>query len=98
MNILHYCVSGKNLAGHIQFLNQELKLCFVAFCPPVNLENGQVDYTQPQENGEYPTHTAAIFTCDDGYMKNGTLFIICLSSGMWSLSTPTCGILKNTLV
>ena len=23
MNILHYCVSGKNLAGHIQFLNQE---------------------------------------------------------------------------
>ena len=33
-----------------------------------------------------------MFTCDDGFILNGTETVVCQASGSWSSSPPTCDI------
>ena len=66
------------------------KFIFVATCPEVNLENGQVEYNLSSQNGQYLTGTLASFTCDDGHVINGSLSSTCQDTGTWNPQLPTC--------
>ena len=62
----------------------------VAICPALSLQNGEIEYDPLQENGEYPTGTVAFFTCEEGYMRSGSVFGTCQDSGTWDSELPTC--------
>ena len=62
----------------------------VAICPTLSIENGEVEYHPSQDNGEYPTGTVAFFTCEEGYMRSGSVFGTCQDSGTWDSQVPTC--------
>ena len=71
--------------------NQLLNLLqIVATCLPVSITNGEVEYHLSEVNGSYPTGTLAFFTCDDEYMRTGSLFSTCQGSGIWSPDIPLC--------
>ena len=59
-------------------------------CLPLNLENGEIECEHSPENGQYPTDTVAFFTCNDGYMRTGPIFITCQDSGIWDPEIGTC--------
>ena len=63
---------------------------FVATCPALSLENGEVEYHPESVNGEYQTGTFAVFRCNDEYMRTGSLVSICQDSGTWEPDIPTC--------
>ena len=41
-------------------------------------------------HGRYAPDTRAFFSCNDGYMRTGSLFITCQDSGNWDPEIPTC--------
>ena len=75
-----------------------MKIFTVATCPSLSLENGQVQY-EP-ENAEHQTGTVVFFTCNEGYMRTGSLFSTCQDSGTWDQEIPSCieGIEMYTLI
>ena len=76
-----------------------LQLYFVASCPALSLENGEVEYDPYPVSGEYPTGTFAVFRCNAEYMRSGRLVSICQDSGSWNPEIPTCveGIARDIL-
>ena len=51
-------------------------------CPPLSdPTNGKVF--------QLTDRNAAVFSCDDGYIKNGESYLRCVN-GNWSSSPPTC--------
>ena len=40
-----------------------------------------VDYDRSEVSGEYPTGTVVLFTCNDQYMRTGSLSATCEESG-----------------
>ena len=68
--------------------------CFsIATCPPLSLENGEVEYDIDPVDGEYPTDTLAFFTCNTcngDFIRLGSLYVRCQDSGTWNLDMPTC--------
>ena len=49
---------------------------------PENVTNGTVDVSIPS--------VTAWYTCDEGFMLNGTRYRTCGLDGRWSGTTPTC--------
>ena len=59
-------------------------------CAPLSLVNGEVSYTKPAENGQYPVDTVASFSCNSDYYQNGGDSTTCQTSGNWNKKSPTC--------
>ena len=61
-------------------------------CAALNiLENGRVTYTEsPMPDGRYPVATMATFTCNHGYILDGSHSRTCQPSLEWSQQTPIC--------
>ena len=65
----------------------------VVFCSPLsNIENGNITYTTPLDDGGYIVDTLAQFYCDSGYRfsVSSAQSRRCERSGHWSGQTPTC--------
>lgn len=55
-----------------------------------SIENGDVVYSQDRtRQGQYPEHTTATITCNDGYIVSGDNITTCQNDGTWS-SIPSC--------
>ena len=72
------------------FLKRSKYQYFVGNCLPLTFENGDVEYHPKPVDGEDLPGTIAFFTCDDEYMRVGSLFVTCQESGIWSPQSPTC--------
>ena len=56
-----------------------------------DLANGDISYNESNvESVRYPVSTMATFTCDYGYILNGSDSSICQDSLNWDQQTPTC--------
>ena len=59
-------------------------------CPGIQLGHGQVRYSASPNNGKYPYHTVATFTCDKDFRREGHANSRCVNPGVWDNPTPTC--------
>ena len=77
----------------------ELTHCFpTVTCSAITLENGQVTYSMPPQNGEYPLNTLATFSCSPQSSLSGSVSSTCQVSGNsanWNAETPTCELSKQ---
>ena len=74
----------KNVSLHITNI-------LVPSCEELNLENGEIDYSESlMPNGRYPVTARANFTCNYGYNLNGSASSSCLDSLNWSEQIPIC--------
>ena len=71
-------------------LNWKQLIFPVALCPTISLGNGEVHYQPSEVDGGYPTGTVAFFSCDEGYITNGSVFVTCQDSGTWDSEISTC--------
>ena len=61
-------------------------------CSAITLENGEVTYTMPEENGRYSIDTVANFSCSTQANLTGTQSSTCQASGNWNPQIPTCNL------
>ena len=69
-------------------------------CAPVHLFNGQANTMASLVHGRYPFGTKISFLCNTGYSLDTTgsnSSITCLTTGVWSHTTPRCNIGNGTI-
>ena len=88
----------KRSVGQLEYFHSVISLLndiLVITCPSLSApSNGQVNYST-DATPPHDFETVAIFTCDTGFVLNGTERVTCESggfrrNGLWSGSSPTC--------
>ena len=70
-------------------------------CAPVHLLNGQANTMVSLVHDRYPFGTRISFSCSTGYNLDTTgsnSSITCLTTGVWSHTTPRCNIGNGTIL
>ena len=73
----------------------------VVTCALVHLFNGQANTMATLVHGRYPFGTRISFSCSTGYSLDTTgsnSSITCLTTGVWSHTTPRCNIGNGTIL
>ena len=90
-SILFQCNSGYTILGSISFtcLSNGLWNASVPSCVPDCTDPGVP--TNGQRSGQsYSYNSVVTFSCNTGYILTGVNSLICLSSGSWNDTAPTC--------
>lgn len=57
---------------------------------PPGVQHGELLNQTEANRGSFPPGTLLMYGCDPGYTADGSISIICTSSGTWSHQPPRC--------
>ena len=90
--VTYSCNTGYNLTGTatLTCLSNGTWNESIPTCPPVNCDDPGTPDNGSRSDDIFTFNSVVLFQCSAGYSLSGSASLLCLSSGSWNASVPSC--------